>query len=106
MLMWWARTSVINMVFAPERWPQECGFRVRDLRLLAGHQRAEQLPALALEPHHLKLLERGEIGRTGLDPGARKVDADLEIQVRRLLHDVFAGEVVLALAQHLLESLG
>src|SRR4029077_1364281 len=55
--------------------------------LLARHYGAEQVPALALEAHHLQLLERGEIGRAGLDPGARQIDADLEIQIGRLLHD-------------------
>ena len=30
---------------------------------LAAHHRAEQFPLLALEAHHLQLLDRGEIGR-------------------------------------------
>src|ERR1700722_16980693 len=74
--------------------------------LLARHHRPEQLPALALESHHLQLLERGEIGRAGLDMGARQIDADLEIQIGGLLHDVFAGQVVAALPQDLLQSFG
>src|SRR6202166_4050571 len=78
----------------------------RALALLAGHHRSEQFPALALEAHHLQLLERGEIGRAGLDFGARQIDADLEVEVGGLLHDVFAGEVVTALLQHLFEALG
>src|ERR1700730_4803583 len=63
--------------------------------LSARHHRPEQVPAFALELHHLKLLQRRKIGRAGLDLGARQIDADLEIQVGRLLHDVLAGEIVL-----------
>src|ERR1700681_2137592 len=79
---------------------------LRSTVLFTRHQRSEQLPTLVLEPHHLQLLQRREVGRAGLDPGARQVDADLEIEIGRLLHDVLAGEVVLALPQHLLEALG
>src|SRR6266851_877601 len=44
--------------------------------------RAEQLPFLAGEPHHLHLLDRIEIGRRGLDANAGDVGVDLEIHVR------------------------
>src|SRR6185312_6973860 len=74
--------------------------------LLAGHDRAEPLPGLALESLHLQLLDRREIGRAGLDLGARQIDADLEVQVRCLLHHIRAGEIVSALPQHLFEALG
>src|SRR5260370_30285987 len=76
-----------------------------NLALFPRHHRSEQLPALAREAHHLQLLERREIGRAGLDPGSGQIHADLEVQVGRLPHDVFAGEVVAALSQDLLQSL-
>jgi len=49
--------------------------------LLAAHDRSEQFPALALELHHLKLFERGEIGRAGLDLGARQINADSKLRL-------------------------
>src|ERR1700749_676640 len=73
--------------------------------LLARHQRAEPLPGLALETLHLQLLDRREIARAGLDLGAGQIDADLEVQVRDLLHHVFTRQIVAALPQHLFESL-
>src|SRR5258708_28050648 len=76
-----------------------------NLALFPCHHRSEQLPALAREAHHLQLLERREIGWAGLDPGSGQIHADLEVQVGRLPHDVFAGEVGAALSQELLQSL-
>src|ERR1035441_6479079 len=67
---------------------------------------AEQLPFLALELHQLKLAERGKIGRAGIDLDAGQQDLGPEIlEICRLLHDVFAGEVVAALLQHLNQGL-
>src|ERR1700743_3413948 len=74
--------------------------------LLARHQRTEQLPAPALETHHLQLLQRREVGRASLDLGARQIDADLEIEIGGLLHHVLAGAGVAAWLQNLLKSLG
>src|SRR3954471_11568426 len=41
--------------------------------------RAEQLPLLAGEFHHLDLLDRIEVGRRGLDADARDIGVDLEV---------------------------
>src|SRR5689334_7300076 len=72
----------------------------RELRpLLARHDRAEPVPGFALEALHLQLLDRGEVGRAGLDLRAGQIDADLEVEVRRLLHDVLSREIVAALPQ-------
>src|SRR5438552_11721342 len=74
--------------------------------LLARHDWSEPLPGFALEAHHLQLLERREIGRAGLDPRSRQIDADLEAQIGRLLHHVLPREIVAALPQDLFEPLG
>src|SRR6516165_12742992 len=74
--------------------------------LLARQHRTKALPGFALEAHHLQLLQRREVGRAGLDPRARQVDPDHEIEVGCLLHDVLAREIVTALPQYLLETLG
>src|SRR3984957_20140156 len=73
---------------------------------IVGDDGAEQVPLLALEPHHLQLLDRGEVGRPGVDLDARQQRVGLEIlQARRLLHDVLAREIVAALLQHLHQRL-
>jgi hypothetical protein len=46
---------------------------------VAVDDRAEQLPLLAGEPHHLHLFDRIEIGRRGLDPDSREIGVDLEM---------------------------
>src|SRR6266550_3617983 len=62
-------------------------YPVRPLRaLLARHHRSEPLPGLTLKAHHLQLLERCEVGRAGLDPRSRQIDADLEAQIGGLFH--------------------
>src|SRR6476660_5794343 len=69
---------------------------------LAADDVAEQVPFLALEPHHLKLLDRGEVGRCGADRHAGQQGVGRKaLQARRLLHDVFTGEVIAAHFQHL-----
>jgi len=48
---------------------------------------AEQLPFLTLEPHHLQLLDRGEVGWPEvliLTPGSKVVGLPKVLQVRRL----------------------
>src|SRR6266403_3846912 len=67
----------------------------------------EQFPFLALEPHHLKLLDRGEVGRRGADrhAGQQGVGRKL-LQARRLLHDVFAGQIIAAHLKNLHHGLG
>src|ERR1700730_17335168 len=67
---------------------------------------AEQVPLLAVEFHQLKLADRREIIRTGVDLDAGQQDFGPEIlQVSRLLHDVFAGEIVAAHLKHLHQGL-
>src|SRR5437016_3911542 len=57
----------------------------------AANDVAEQLPFLALEPLHLKLLDRGEVGRRGVDRHAGQQGVGRKVlDARRLLHDVFA----------------
>src|SRR3981081_2350415 len=58
---------------------------------VAVDDRAEQLPFLVGEPHHLHLFDRIEIRRRGLDADSRDIGVDLEIQVGDHLHDVGAG---------------
>src|SRR5262249_37557129 len=87
----WAGTNLTS----PPRWR----FSTTDI---AGHHRAEQFPARAVEADHLHLLDRRKIARTGVDPDARQQHAQLEIfQIGRLPHDVLAREVVAALLEHL-----
>src|SRR3569833_895240 len=79
-------------------------------RMSAGDVRgdhvAEQLPALTLEAHQLKLADRREIGRRGIDGDARQQHLGAEItQARRLLHVVLTREIVAALLEHLLQGL-
>src|SRR6516225_9902110 len=78
----------------------------RSASLLPRHQRTEELPGLAFETLHLQLLERRKIRRAGLDLRARQIDADLEVEVGGLAHHVLAGEIVAALPEHLLQTLG
>src|SRR5487761_2310857 len=73
---------------------------------VAADDVAEQHPSLALELHQLKLADRGEIGWRGVDLDAGQQDFGSEIlEVCGLLHDIFAGEVVAALLQHLNQRL-
>src|SRR3977135_1571329 len=58
---------------------------------IAADDVAEQVPFLALELHQLKLADRGEIGRAGVDHDAGQQDFGTEIlQAWRLLHSVVA----------------
>src|SRR5437667_6581090 len=70
-------------------------------RLLAREHVAEQHVTLAVEAHQPHLLDRTQIGRTGLQANARQQQGQLHVQMRGLLHDVFAGEVVAALLEDL-----
>src|ERR1700760_4945675 len=66
----------------------------------------EHLPFLALETHHLQLLDRRVIGRRSVDLDAGEQRVRLEIlQARGLLHDVVARQVVAAHLQHLHQRL-
>src|SRR5216683_3700638 len=67
---------------------------------------AEQVPLLAVEFHQLKLADRREIIRAGIDLDAGQQDFGPEIlQVSRLLHDVFASEIVAAHLKNLHQGL-
>src|SRR5688572_28930631 len=76
--------------------------------LLAGVVKlAEEDPALAVELRELLLLDRGVIGRAGVDLDARQQQRELDVlQTRRLLHDVLAAQVVSRLLQHVHHRLG
>src|SRR5262249_49016325 len=59
---------------APNRRSSACRrFSAADL---AGHHRAEQFPALAVEAHHLHLLERRKVVRGGVDLDTRQQHAE------------------------------
>src|SRR6202035_5504918 len=62
--------------------------------------RAEHLPALAVELHHLQLLVDAVVVRRGVadNSGQREVELDI-LQVGRLFEDVLAGQIVAALLQ-------
>src|ERR1700682_2702573 len=88
--------------------------RVRGIRFgrglaanLTADDRSEQVPLLALETHHLKLFDRIEVGRAGVDLHARQQGVEVEVlEARGLFHDVVAGQVVACLLQHLYHGLG
>src|SRR3979409_1051036 len=81
--------------------PQEDQCTRAPLLGMAVDDRAEQLPVLAGEFHHLHLFDRIEIRRRGLDADSRDVGVDLEIHIRDHLHDVLASQVVAAALQYL-----
>src|SRR5882672_11445854 len=67
---------------------------------------AEALPGFALESHELQLRERSEIGGAGVNLDAGQQAAEFKVlDARGLLHDVFAGEIVAAVLQHVHEAL-
>src|SRR5689334_15555359 len=75
--------------------------------LRSVEQFAEAHPPPAVEALELKLLDRIEIGRTGvdLDPGQQHRDFHV-LQIGRLPHHVLAREIVSALLQRLNQSMG
>src|SRR5215208_1572902 len=64
--------------------------------------RAEHFPTLTVEPHHLQLLVDAVIGWRGIgeDTRQRQIEHDV-LEAGRLLHDVFAGEIIAALLEHM-----
>ena len=72
-------------------------------RLLAVYDRTKRLESLTIEFHHLKLIDRRIVSGTGLDPDAREIDVDLQVQTAHLFHDVVARKIVSALSEHLNE---
>jgi hypothetical protein len=78
--------------------PDEANHSAADAGVL--DDRAEQLPALAVELHHLHLLVDAVIGRRRVGGRAGQSHAAREVlQAGRLLHDVFARQIVAALTQ-------
>src|SRR5258708_22616646 len=71
-------------------------------RSVVLNDRPEQLPALAVELHHLQLLVDAIVGRRGVadDTGQRQIKLNV-LQAGGLLQDVVAGEIVAALLQDL-----
>jgi hypothetical protein len=63
------------------------------------------LPAPAVEPGHLDLLDRDEICWAGvdLDPWQHHRHPEMG-QIRSLLHDVFSRQIIAALLRHLHQS--
>src|SRR5262245_38855282 len=75
--------------------------RPKSLLLARVVHLAEQHPALAVELGELFLLDRREVGRARVDLDARQQEWQLEVlDVRGLLHDVLARQVVAALLDH------
>src|SRR5882672_4707778 len=67
---------------------------------------AKAFPGLALELHELQLRERSEIGGAGVRLDAGQQTAEFKVlDARGLLHDVFTGEVVAAVLQHVDDAL-
>src|SRR5262249_8982584 len=72
----------------------------------AGDDVAEQMPRLAVELHQLHLLDRKEVVRTGVDLDARQHHVAGEIlEICRLLHDVFARQIIAALPEQMDQGL-
>src|SRR5262245_58814788 len=68
--------------------------------------RAEQLPALAVEAHHLLLLVDAVVVRRGVALDARQREVELDIlQIGRLFQHVLARQVVAALLEHMDQEL-
>jgi hypothetical protein len=66
--------------------------------LLAREHVAEQHVALAIETHQPHLFDRAQIRRGGFQTDARQQQRQLHVEVRGLLHDVFARKMAAALA--------
>ena len=69
---------------------------------LATDDIAEQFPTLALEFPELKLLDRSEVSRAGVDRDAGQEPFLLQTpDARGLLHDIRAGKIVAALSENM-----
>src|SRR5713101_8600683 len=68
----------------------------------AAYDVTEQFPALALEFPELKLLDRSEVSRAGVDRDAGQEPFQLQIlDARGLFHDIRAGKIVAALFENI-----
>src|ERR1700674_3484190 len=74
----------------------------RAARKCAVEKLPDRLPGSAVELHQSHFLDGAEIGRACGDRNPRQRDRASKIFQRlRLLHDVFAGEIIAALLQDL-----
>src|ERR1700743_489212 len=81
--------------------------QVASSAVIIGNDRAETFPALTLKPCHLKLLDNTVVGWRSIGHYAWQRQIALNVlHAGRLLHHVIAGEVVTAVAQHILKHLG
>jgi hypothetical protein len=64
----------------------------------AIQDRAKQLPGPTIKPLHLHLLDWREVRGVGTERNAWQQHSELKVmEVRRLPHNVFAGQVIAAL---------
>ncbi len=69
---------------------------------LATDDIAEQFPTLALEFPELKLLDRSEVSRAGVDRDAGQEPFQLQtLDASGLLHDICAGKIVAAFFENI-----
>src|SRR6202040_3290475 len=69
---------------------------------VAAYDLTEQLPTLALEFPELKLFDRSEVRRAGVDRDARQEPFQLQtLDASSLLHDICAGKIVAALFKNM-----
>jgi hypothetical protein len=74
---------------------------------LATDDIAEQFPTLALEFPELKLLDRSEVSRAGVDRDAGQEPFQLQtLDASGLLHDICAGNIVAAFFENINHRLG
>jgi hypothetical protein len=72
------------------------------LLLLFREHFAEQLPARTIEPHHSQLTYRGIVVRAIVKSDPRQQHIQFQVgNGRRLLHHIFAAEVIAALLQNM-----
>src|SRR5262245_23893893 len=93
-----AATSAISPVRSARPPEEPAAARLSLLRrALVGENVPEQLPSLALKPRQAHGLDRIKIGRARVYLDTLDDHRQLQVlHIRRLLHDVGAGEVVAA----------
>src|SRR4051794_22446391 len=87
--------------------PGRCPRATTCVSSLSRYDVAEQVPGLAGPAHQLKLAQRTVVGWACINGDARQHHRVFQaLQVGGLLHEVFAGEIVPALTQHLRDRVG
>src|SRR5258705_11693111 len=89
-------TSSLTLLAMTTIAPQEDKCTRASLLGMAVDDRAEQLPVLAGEFHHLHLFDRIEVRRRGLDADSRDISVDLEIEIGNHLDDILSREALTA----------